>query len=111
MPMWKPRPVGMEPVIHLVRWRVFEADDSTRHFVGWAIEGMSGRVSSAIQEFDAARGEGRTQSGRVYRLEGPPGEDGDASYTWNRWCELNSVTSVRDVSDEYRQAPEESTRS
>ncbi|VVD71964.1 hypothetical protein PAQ31011_00657 [Pandoraea aquatica] len=103
MPMWKTRSVDTEPVTHLVRWRVFEASDFTRHFVGWAIEGMAGRVSSAIQEFDLARGEGRTRSGRVYRLEGPSGEDGDASYTWDRWCTLNAVVSTRDVSNEYRE--------
>lgn len=108
MPIWKPHSIEAEPITHLIRWRVLEANESTRHFVGCSVEGLGGRVSSAIQEFDASRGEGRTRSGRIYRLEGPSSEDGDASYTWDRWCSINSVVKVRDVSREYQQAPSRS---
>jgi len=97
----RPPPVDAQPVTHIARWRVLETNKGSRHLVGWAIEDSSGRVSSALQTFDVEKGEGRTSSGRIYRLTGSTDHDGDAQYVWARWCELNSVTSFRDVSAEY----------
>lgn len=105
MPIWKPTSVEVEPVTSLVRWQVIEVDGKGRHFVGHAIGHFGGRASSAIQEFDPTTRQGRTRSGRVYKLIGPPGIDGDAQYVWAQWCRINAVESERNVSMEYDEAP------
>ena len=98
MPLWKPAPVGVEPEIVLLRWTVREIDAGSRHFVGARADDFSGRVSSAIVNFDSATMIGITRTGRAYRLEGPPGVNQDAEYVWSSWCTTNSVLTYVDVS-------------
>ncbi|WP_235590033.1 hypothetical protein [Burkholderia cenocepacia] len=74
-----------------------QTEAGTRHFVGRDPRDYSGRVSSAIQEFDVVALVGRTRSGRVYKLCGPSGFDSNAEYVWNRWCHINRVQSSEDV--------------
>ncbi|RAA12349.1 hypothetical protein DOT79_19170 [Ralstonia pseudosolanacearum] len=109
MSIWQARPVGDAPEIALRAWRVMETDIGERHFVGVRPDRGTGRVSSAIVEFDARTRVGVTRSGRRYILEGPQGPDanGDSEYVWAAWCQVNRVASFRDVTNEvlHRELP------
>lgn len=102
MPVWTVKPLGVEPEIDLLQWRVILIlPDGTSHFVGRNAATWCGRVSSAIQEFDARTGEGRTRSGRVYRLVGVSGSACVADYVCAVWCAGNDVDSYVDVTELY----------
>ncbi len=87
-------------------WSVYDVrldgDDRpwTRHFVGYSREDRQGQVSSPVERFDPATGRGVTRSGRIYRLAGRPGADGDADYVWRRWKQLNEVGDEQEVTRE-----------
>lgn len=98
MPVWATIPVNDQPELTLERWSIYELLDGDRHFVGWAIENCEGRVSSRIEQFDVKTMCGVTSTGRVYKLEGRPGRNIDAEYTWNKWRVINGVESFTDVS-------------
>lgn len=98
MPVWKTIPVTRQPALTLERWSVYELPDGDRHFVGWALENQEGRVSSRIEQFDVKTMCGVTLSGRIYKLEGKPGHNMDAGYTWNAWRSINDVDSFLDIS-------------
>lgn len=98
MPVWATIPVTNQPTLTLERWSIFELPDGDRHFVGWAVENREGRVSSRIEQFDVKTMCGVTSTGRVYKLEGGPGRNMDAEYTWNSWRAINDVTAFVDVS-------------
>lgn len=101
MTIWRTSPVSQTPVLKLVQWSVFQTETGERHFVGYNVTEGEGRVSSAIVEFNPETKQGRTSSGRIYQLAGEPGFNGDAAYTWGRWCEINRVSEQRDVTEEY----------
>ena len=92
-------PVEKEPNAVLSRWRLYQVRDRTgtrqRHLVGRIDDG---RVTSALVKIDLASATAITSSGRVYRLEGPTGFDGDADYVFAVWRRINSSTHVKDVS-------------
>jgi hypothetical protein len=103
--MWKPAPVALSPEVVMRSWRVMEVtspywEGASRHFVGYNVSDLEGRVSSEIVQFDHDTMTGITRSGRVYRLDGDAGHDGDADYVWARWKDLNHVESEKDVSEE-----------
>jgi hypothetical protein len=100
MSIWQARRVADEPEIVLVEWRIMQTDTGERHFVGVRRDQGTGRVSSAIAEFDTHTRVGVTRSGRKYVLEGAPGADGNADYVWAAWCYINRVGTYRDVTDE-----------
>jgi hypothetical protein len=92
MPIWSLPPVPEEPNVRLVSWQIYEiVPQNTRHFVGLKADDHTGRVSSAIETFDARALQGTTQSGRRYTLVGKSGHHGDAQYVWDRWCRINGV--------------------
>jgi len=97
--IWTTVPVTEQPELTLEYWSVRQLPDGGRHFVGWCVENAEGRVSSSIMEFDAQTLRGRTASGRVYQLAGPPGRDPDAEYAWRRWTEINEELTWSDVTD------------
>lgn len=99
MPIWKPRPASELPRIPLSRWRIFETEDGSRHFVGVDMFDSSGRVSSPIVTFDRSTMQGTTQTGRIYELIGGKGWSLNGEYVWTRWCELYEVTSYIDVTE------------
>ncbi|MCX4156294.1 MULTISPECIES: hypothetical protein [Paraburkholderia] len=99
MPIWKPRPASEVPKIPLSRWRIFETEDGTRHFVGVDMFDSSARVSSPIVTFDPATLKGKTQTGRIYELVGRKGWSLNVEYVWMRWCELYEVTSYTDITE------------
>jgi hypothetical protein len=101
MTIWATTPVDEVPELRLRDWAVYQCRlAGTRHFVGWNITEQEGRVSSAIQAFDAERRRGVTESGRVYELVGEPGRNRDAAYVWARWLRINGETEFDDVTDE-----------
>lgn len=97
MPIWKVTPVSEVPEIVLADFSIIEVDDGVRHFVGYNCTEREGRVSSAIVQFDIDRRRGVTRSGRVYELQGEPGWNSDAEYTWAAWRRLYQVTAWADV--------------
>ncbi|MEX3984064.1 hypothetical protein AB4Y45_34440 [Paraburkholderia sp. EG287A] len=97
MPLWNIASVGAEPEVSIASWRILEINDGTRHFVGLDGRDFSGRVSSAIVEFDHETLRGQTLSGRVYQLIGTPGRSDNADYVWQQWCVVNEVESFSDV--------------
>lgn len=99
MPIWTPRPASELSRIPLSRWRIFETQDGSRHFVGVDMFDSSGRVSSPIVTFDPVARQGTTHTGRIYELIGPQGWSLQAEYVWKRWCELYEVTSYTDVTE------------
>lgn len=78
------------------KWRVFLVDGCW-HVVGWCVEDQAGRVTSAIAGFDPVLHTAVTKSGRRYLLTGPPGDNGDADYTWHRWKHVHQVNAVLEV--------------
>lgn len=98
---WTTEPVAKAPHVELAAWRVMQLPDGTRHFVGTnLLENSSGRVSSRIVNFDAARATAITDSGRAYLLVGPDGRSGDSDYVWRRWVEQEDVAEWLDVTTE-----------
>lgn len=102
--IWRPASVQQEPETRLTQWRVFKVkglpdEAETIHFVGRAE--WEGRVCSPVQEYDPTTKRGVTRSGRVYELLGPSGHNGDAMYVWARWCHINNIEEVTDVTAEY----------
>jgi hypothetical protein len=118
MAMWQIGPVEAEPETTLCRWQVIQAtyangdEPCTLHLVGRNTASWSGRVSTGVVELDVAAQRARTQSGRVYELDGPPGIDAEAAYVWELWADVNGVFSWKDVTGELfpgcRQSPEPS---
>ena len=103
--IWKPTDVTQEPHTKLTQWRIyrvkadFHGTGDTIHFVGSA--GYEGRVSSAIQTFDARSHKGISGSGRIYQLLGDSGFNGDAMYVWGRWVSMNGDPEVEDITETY----------
>lgn len=117
MSVWRPTSSKHQPVTTLVDWQVFDVPrndptkGSTRHFVGLAVESeREGRVSSAIQEFDVSKGQGRSGSGRIYRLQGAPGTHPDAQYVWKTWQRVARAPDPVDVTQELYQAMQRAQR-
>jgi hypothetical protein len=103
--IWAPTSIEETPELEMSRWHIYEVSsdkwpEKTRHFVGYNCTEGGGRVSSAIVEFDKATMKGKTQSGRVYHLNGPPGINMDAMYVWGHWTSANGINQIVDVSKE-----------
>jgi len=97
------RPDGETRVV-MEHWSVAEVTcaeigHATQHLVG-VVDDL-GRVCSPIQEFDHNKMEAVTRSGKIYELHGRPGSDIDAKYVFANWCEMNGITKVTDVTEEY----------
>jgi hypothetical protein len=99
MSVWRVAPAQEHPEAHLVSWRVFELDNGDRHFCGLETLYREGRVSSRVVSFDPESRQGITRSSRCYELQGPPGDNQDALYVWDRWCTRNAIEEFTDVSD------------
>ena len=102
MSIWRPESIDEEPEVVMTSWSIFEINGKDRHFCGYNVLLREGRVSSRIEEFDRQTMQGRTASGRVYKLKGLPGCDPDARYVWSRWCKINGIDAgmVRNISEE-----------
>lgn len=91
-----------QPEIILKRWKVMQLPNGDRHFVGWNAGDREGRASTKIISFDPVTRCGKTESGRLYELEGQSGRDGDGMHTWARWMKVNNVKEFIDMSFEYQ---------
>ncbi|MFL9987978.1 hypothetical protein [Paraburkholderia sediminicola] len=78
-------------------WQILETQHGSRQFVGCDVRDCTGRVSTAIQEFDPTMLRGVTSSGPVYQLVGQRGYSDDGQYIWQRWCDVNGIISYTDV--------------
>lgn len=96
--IWPTPDIRIEPETPLSSWRVLETEKYARHLVGYSLALAEGRVSSAIESFDLRARQVRTMSGRVYRLEGPPGFCADGDYVWQHWKRINEVQQDTDIS-------------
>lgn len=100
MSIWKPELVHIDPQVVLSFWRVFELPSGHRHLCGFNTRLGEGRVSSCIVEWHPDTLTGVTRSGRIYQLQGPPGDHSDAWYVWQKWCVINKITHAEDVSNQ-----------
>lgn len=106
MPIFSIAPIEQEPEETIVFWSVREVifgqeADKSHHLVGYIHREHSGRVTSAIQEFDRDSMTVKTKSGRVYFLKGQPGFNADAEYVWNKWKAINDARDEVDVTNQY----------
>ncbi|ARL23929.1 hypothetical protein [Burkholderia pseudomallei] len=85
MSIYTGAPVDDEPTITLGAWSIRETNTGNRHFVGFNLASLDGRVSTPIVSFDPGTRTGVSASGRRYVLVGPAGFDRDAEYVW-RWA-------------------------
>jgi len=96
--------VDVEPEVNIINWSIhvviFLNDDRSEHLQGF-VPGKMGRVTSAIQDFEANNRKITTASGRVYTLVGPPGNCDDAAYVWQLWKKMNGVVQDKNVTDKY----------
>jgi hypothetical protein len=101
MPLWKTPEVAEQGSITLIRWRILEVAEGPlkgqRHLCGYCIENFEGRASTAIIEIDKQKRRCITRSGRIYRLEGPPGFDPDGAYVWDAWTRGIATIDVSEI--------------
>lgn len=100
MPFWTPTTVDATPELAVCSWMLIRTETGHIHVVGFNLTEGEGRVSSPLVTFDPATRIGTTKSGRRYVLQGEPGMDPDARYTFAAWCEINQVMHWDDVSAE-----------
>ena len=81
--VWTTSSVSDEPQIKLIHWDIKQDTAGNGYFVGTRADNGRGRVSTAIVEFDPERRRGRTQSGRIYELQGAPGYSSNGEYFWS----------------------------
>ncbi len=93
--VWNVASVADEPELRLISWSIRQDTTGARYFVGVRADDYTGRVSTRIVEFDPETRRGRTASGRIYELLGPPGVDREAEYVWDRVVFLNGIIEVR----------------
>lgn len=98
MSIYTGAPVDDEPTITLGAWSIRETNTGSRHFVGFNLASLDGRVSTPIVSFDPDTRTGVTASGRRYVLVGPAGFDRDAEYVWGWAARQWKVESWEDVS-------------
>jgi len=110
MPIWGVASVSNTGQVSLSRWRIFETEDGSRHFVSTGERDHFGRISSAVVAFDHLTLRGTTCSGRVYRLIGREGCSNNAGYVWKLWCEVNNVSSYTDVTTQLLDGAEDDDR-
>lgn len=84
--------VDDEPTIKLIDWDIKKDTAGNRYFVGTRADTGSGRASTAIVEFDPEQRRGRTESGRVYVLQGPGGLSRNGEYVWSLYKRFNGIT-------------------
>lgn len=78
-------------IVNIIKSEVYGMEPYGFHFVGRDLIMGGGAVSTKIVNFNPEKLAGKTNSGRVYQLEGPPGWDTDAQYVLTNWARLNRV--------------------
>ncbi len=102
------------PAVTLRRWTVVEVvtrnGARTRHVWGHDAAIDDGRVSSAIVNFRLDTMTLTTTTGTQYRLTGLPGRSRKGQPVWEAWCSANGVVAERDVTNDYMDPDDVSTR-
>lgn len=106
MTLFQIAPVDEQPEENMIWWSVREVlmgtdTEKSHHLVGYILWQHAGRVTSKIITFDKDRMLVKTESGRVYYLEGPPGSHSDSEYVWKRWSRINQAQDEIDVTHQY----------
>lgn len=94
------RSTSEEPSASLVRWRLAQvryADGSVQRHLRGSVND-EGRISTRVSGIDLETMQVTTVTGRVYCLAGPPGDDHDASYVYDRWLQACGRTEMKDLS-------------
>lgn len=100
IPMWNNQ--YQEEV--MILWSVYEIEDGnnkSHHLVGYLPKRQTGRVTSAIKQFEKNLMKLITSSGRIYQLDGPPALNGENKLIWSEWKEKYSVDNYIDVTHQY----------
>lgn len=103
-----------ENVVTLRRWTVVAVVSRggvrSRHVWGHDLATDAGRVSEAITGFDMASMTATTRSGARYRLGGLPGHSRRAQPVWEAWCKAHDVVGQLEVTNDYMDPDDVSTR-
>ena len=89
-----------EPSSTLVRWRLAQvrhADGSVQRHLRGNMNG-EGRISTRVSAIDLETMHVTTATGRIYCLDGPPGDDLDAAYLYVLWLESCGRSELKDLS-------------
>ena len=87
-----------QPESTLVRWKALQLRGGAIHLVGYCLESCEGRVSTPVVTMDVSTRRCTTASGRVYQVEGQPGEDRNAAWVWEQVKSANGISDEIDVS-------------
>ncbi len=102
------------PDVILRRWRVMEVVARnglhSRHLLGHDVTHDEDRVSSPLAGFNMESMTATTRSGARYRLAGVPGQSRKVQAVWDDWCRTCGVVSQHDVTNEYMDPDDVSTR-
>ncbi len=86
-------------VSDVIRWSLMQVKNfdgaRTRHLVGRL--GGHGRMTAPVVSLDLRSLCATTQSGRSYRLSGPPLPDPDARYVFTSWARVSGGTNTKDM--------------
>lgn len=82
----------------------------SRHVWGHEQATDEGRVSGAIKSFDMASMTATTVNGMRYRLGGLPGHSRKAQPVWEAWCRAHDVVGQLEVTNDYMDPEDVSTR-
>lgn len=88
----------------MILWAVYEISDrgnKYRHLVGYVPDRQTGRVTSAIKHFDKNSMRLKTESGRVYKLDGEPALKDEMRPVWTEWKNKYHVDNDIDVTHQY----------
>jgi hypothetical protein len=90
--VWKVANIEDQPSVEIYDWTLKKTDKGV-FFVGTE-RGFTGRVSTAVVEFDTEKLVGKTESGRVYKLLGEPGYSSNGEYVWETYKRINNLTEI-----------------
>ena len=91
MPVWRARPVVIEPVITVDSWQVIRLPHGASHIMGRHSNGIEVLISSRIVAIQLEPLRARTASGRIYLLSGPSGRSRGDDEVLRSWCDMNGV--------------------
>lgn len=101
-------------VVTLRRWTVVTVVTRdgvrSRHAWGHEVETDAGRVSEAIKDFSMEAMTLTTATGTRYHLAGLPGHSRKGQPVWDEWCKAHNVVAQLEVTNDYMDAEDVSTR-
>lgn len=106
MSTWLLPSVDTQPSACLILWQAYRFSFGDQYWDilrGWDPENSCGRCSTPVVALTPAAATAKTQSGRLYRLEGEPGQDPDAQYVFESRYGMTIPPAFQliEVTDEY----------